>query len=148
MIYDTNPLIQLENLPSQFRYSLQQNSPLSTYTLTGDLYLNLPGDITYDLNLSYIQVIFMRVPSDILPGQRTIPVEISRVLRNFTNIETDAPWLINTLSENISLPPETMFINILGRIYLSNGYFYTVRKRLNIPESTKTINTYFNISNT
>lgn len=125
MDYDKDLVIGEENILSNIRLtsSIEDN----TLLVNTDLLLNLPTGFTYDLSLSWFNIIFQDISnSDILvrTGLLQEPIEEDDYLK--TKMIQISP---------ITIPYGTHQISIRGRLYLSNGKYFTVNRMIPADEN-------------
>ena len=147
MNYDRNLTLGSDNISSNIRvnWDLIETNPLnSVYNLKVDLLMNLPGDLEYNLDTTFVKVTRESYPGNpeySLQGPLVEPSEIGGYLNTKALME-NAFYIPNTAGASDDVPPPLV---LRGRIYLSNNTFFVLNKNLEIGQFF--INSYFNPTN-
>lgn len=105
-----------------------------TLHLEADFLTNtLPSGFDYDFDKSYVNVISRNVVNQILKEQ----------VYNFEEFDSDISYVNTLVANSYSLPEDTTYINLRGRIYLSNNTFFSFNENIEFNINRYT-NLYFN----
>lgn len=139
MKYDTSDITELSAIESNLILTYDYTD--TTVSIMVKLLQNLPIDISYNLDLSYLNVIFKGVVGD--PYSSKEWIELNRILCEIIEIDIEDDYTVNLVKDfTINKPSSTLKVLVLGRIYLSNNTYFKIDKELTLPEEL--INTYYN----